>query len=312
MFHIDAGESGEQRAFQTDPRFVRMPIDVLDITLKTWHNKACCRFAKFRSPAGMPNHPASMEIVNFQKEGTEPTGLRLVADPKGAGESLAVEKQFVSFTFLRVNPEWRKLDEASKREFKNEFASVFDSFRSGFLLYTYSLVGFDSKADLMFWRIGDSLDLIQEMTARLYRTELGSYLETVDNYLSFTKGMMFVDGGSTGDRLHVEAGARKYHFLYPCAKHRAWYEMSDEERDVLMEESFMVGKRFQNIRIHMTHAFGFGDQEYLLSFETDEPKDFLALAEELGQSSAGKFRLRGMPIYTCRRRPLSECLDAIG
>ena len=30
----------------------------------------------------------------------------------------------------------------------------------------------------MFWRIGHSLDLIQEMTARLYRTNLGSYLET--------------------------------------------------------------------------------------------------------------------------------------
>jgi chlorite dismutase len=252
-----------------------------------------------------------MEIVNSQKEGVEQTGLRLVADGKTAVQMPTIEKQFVNFTFLRVNPEWRKLAGRTKEDFKEEFTDVFDRFRSNFLLYTYSLVGFDSKADLMFWRIGDSLDLVQEMTASLYRTQLGTFIETVDNYLSITKGMMFV-GGASEDRHRVEAGVKKYHFLYPCAKHKAWFEISDEARDALIEESFMVGKRFPNIRIHMTHAFGVGDQQYLISFETDEPKDFLALAEELGKTPASKFRLRGMPIYTCRQRTLTECLDALG
>jgi chlorite dismutase len=249
--------------------------------------------------------------VNFQKESTEPAGLRLVSESKGADGSPELGKQFVSFTFLRVNPDWRRLDDGSKSEFKAEFESVVDGFRDRFLLYTYSLVGFDSKADLMFWRIGDSLDLVQEMTARMYRTRLGSFFETVDSYLAITKGMTFIEGG-TEDRFHVAAGAKKYHFIYPCAKRKDWYEMTDEERDAMIEESFMVGKRFQNIRIHMTHAFGFSEQEYIISFETDEPKDFLALAEELGQTAASRFRLRGMPIYTCRQRPLNECLDALG
>lgn len=252
-----------------------------------------------------------MEIVNFQKEGNEPTSLRLVADTKNAAVPSKIEKQFVNFTFLRVSPEWRKLEDEKKREFKTEFQNVFECFRRDFLLFTYSLVGFDSKADLMFWRIGDSLDLIQEMTAKMYRTRLGSFFETVDSYLSVTKGMMFVAGG-TEDRQHVAAGDKKYHFLYPCAKHKDWYEKSDEERDALIEENFMVGRRFQNIRIHLTHAFGFSEQEYIISFETDEPKDFLALAEELRQTPASKFTLRGMPIYTCRQRPLIDCLDALG
>lgn len=100
--------------------------------------------------------------------------------------------------------------------------------------------------------------------------------------------------------------------MHPCAKHKDWYEKSGEERDALIEENFMVGKKFQNIKIHMTHAFGFSEQEHIISFETDEPRDFLALAEELRQTSASKFTLRGMPVYTCRQRPLMECLDAIG
>ena len=237
--------------------------------------------------------------------------LRLVTERTGAAVSAAVEKQFVNFQFLRVGSEWRKLDAETKREFKSEFQSVFDAFRDDFLLYSYSLVGFDSKADLMFWRVGQSLDAIQDMTVKLYRTNLGSYLETVDNYLSVTKRMMFVDGPSE-DRLHVPAGMSKYLFMYPCSKHSDWFQMTPEMRDAMIEENFMVGKKFPNIKIHLTHAFGFNDHDYLVSFETDEPRDFLALVEELRHTPASKFTLCGMPVYTCRQRALMDCLDALG
>lgn len=252
-----------------------------------------------------------MEPQNFQKESGDQGGLRLVGEPRSPVDVPAIEKQFVNFMFFRMNPEWRKLNPDTKGIFKAEFQGVFEKFRDDFLLYSYSLVGFDSKADIMFWRIGTSLDLIQDMTAKMYRTSLGSFLEIADNYLSVTKRMMFVGEGDD-DRFFVRAGDKKYHFVYPCAKHRDWYEKPGEERDALIEENFMVGKRFQNIKIHLTHAFGFSEQEYLISFETDEPKDFLALAEELRQTPASKFTLRGMPVYTCRQRPLMECLDALG
>jgi chlorite dismutase len=252
-----------------------------------------------------------MELVNQQKSGSEQGGLRLVDELSELREFPTIEKQFVNFIFFRVNPDWRKLDPETKAIFKTEFQGVYDRFRSDFLLFSYSLVGFDSKADIMFWRIGESMDKIQEMTAKLYRTSFGSYLETADNYLAVTKKMMFVSE-SNEDRFHVNAGEKAYHFLYPCAKNKDWYEKQAEERDALIEENFMIGKKFPNIRIHLTHAFGFSEQEYLISFETDEPKDFLALADELRQTSASKFTLRGMPVYTCRQRSLIDCLDALG
>ncbi|MFN2412883.1 MAG: chlorite dismutase family protein [Pyrinomonadaceae bacterium] len=252
-----------------------------------------------------------MELLNRQKESADQPGLRLVPEQKVPLGSSEILKQFVNFMFIRVNSDWRKLDADSKLRFKEEFLRTYDDFSDVFLLFSYSLIGFDSKADLMLWRIGTSLDAVQEMTAKLYQTNLGSFFETADNYLSVTKKMMFVSGG-TEDRLHILPGEKKYHFVYPCAKHRDWYEKTDEERDALIEDSFMVGRKFQNIKIHMTHAFGFSDQEYIISFETDEPKDFLALAEELRETPANKFTLRGMPVYTCRLRPIGECLDALG
>jgi chlorite dismutase len=256
-----------------------------------------------------------MALFDFDKKEPEISPLRLVSDNKEPQSFPRIEKQFVNFIFFRVNSDWRKLDAETKINFKSEFQSVFNKFNENLLLFSYSLVGFDSKADLMFWRIGNSLDSIQDMTAKLYQTNLGNYLETTDSYLALTKKMMFISEDShesAEDRYHIKAGQKKYHFVYPCAKSRDWYSMKDEERAELMEQNFMVGKKFENIKIHMTHAFGFSEQEYIVSFETDEPKDFLALAEEMRETAASKFTMRGMPIYTCRQRSLMECLDAIG
>ena len=253
-----------------------------------------------------------MDLINAPKDGGETGGgLRLVPEQRDALKLPGIQKQFVNFMFFRVSPEWRKLDAETKIAFKKEFEDVYGAFSDDLLLFSYSLVGFDSKADIMLWRIGNSLDLIQEMTAKLYRTNVGSFLETADNYLSITKKAMFVTD-SIEDRFHVNAGEKKYHFLYPCAKHKEGQGPTGEERDALVEENFMVGRKFQNIKIHLTHVFGFTDQEYMISFETDEPKDFLALAEELRETPSSKLNLRGMPVYTCRQRPLMECLDAIG
>lgn len=255
-----------------------------------------------------------MELVDLEKNSPE-SGLRLVADNKEPHPFPVIQKQFVNFIFFRVNPEFRKLDTSTKVDYKRKFAGVFDEYSRQLLTFSYSLVGFDSKADLMFWRISESLDLIQDMTASLYKTEFGSFLETTNSYLSVTKKRMFITAGENQDtqsRYHVVAGEKKYHFVYPCAKNREWYEKSGEEREGMIEEHFMAGKNFRNIKIHLTHAFGFGEQDFIVSFETDEPKDFLALAEELNQTQASKFTLRGTPIFTCRQKPLMECLDAIG
>jgi chlorite dismutase len=256
-----------------------------------------------------------MELVETEKNLSETTALRLVSDKREPQTLPKLEKQFVNQIFFKVNPEWRKLDGESKQNFKEEFIGVFSDFGKRLLLFNYSLVGFDSKADLMFWRISQSLDTNQDMTAKLFRTNLGSYLETTDNYLSITKKNIFVpsvENINVEDRFHTVAGEKKYLFVYPCAKNRDWYEKTGEEREKLIEENFMVGKKFGTIKIHMTHAFGFSEQEFIVLFETDEPKDFLALAEELSQTQASKSTLRGTPIYTCRQRTLAECLDAIG
>ena len=56
-----------------------------------------------------------MELVETEKNSPESAAtLRLVADNRQPQILPKLERQFVNFIFFRINPEWRKLDEASK------------------------------------------------------------------------------------------------------------------------------------------------------------------------------------------------------
>lgn len=247
------------------------------------------------------------------------SSLRL-ADREGRDERVeqvrpTLPRQYVTFTFYRVRPEWRLLDEAERVRSRQELIDTVEESRSELLLHTYSIAGLRSNADFMIWRIGYSLDPIQEMTARINRTNLGRYLETTQSFLSMTKRSMYIDKDNpehVEDRLHIVPGQANYLFVYPFVKTRAWYTRSVEERQEMMDEHIRIGSKYRSVKLHTTYSFGLDDQEFVVAFETDEPADFLDLVQELRETKASSFTLRDTPMYTCRQRTLAECLEALG
>ncbi|CDM65500.1 chlorite dismutase family protein [Pyrinomonas methylaliphatogenes] len=227
----------------------------------------------------------------------------------------STRRQFVNFTFYHVRPEWRLLDEKIKEEAKREFVHVVDEFRGPLIIQTYSLVGLRTNADFMIWRIGYELDPFQEMTARLNRTVLGRYLEITQSFLSMTKRSIYMDKENpehVEDRLHIIPGKAKYLFVYPFIKTRSWYALPFDERQEMMDEHIRVGSKYPSVKLNTTYSFGLDDQEFVVAFETDEPADFLDLVQELRETKASMYTLRDTPMYTCRLRPLAECLEEIG
>jgi chlorite dismutase len=224
-------------------------------------------------------------------------------------------RQFVSFTFYRVRPEWRLLDEKVKEQGRHEFINALEEFRRELLIHTYSLVGLRTNAEFMIWRIGYNLDALQEMTARLNRTQLGKYMETTQSFLSMTKRSMYIDKDNpehVEDRLHIVPGKARYLFVYPFVKTREWYAKPSDARQEMMDEHIRIGSKYRSVKLHTTYSFGLDDQEFVVAFETDQPSDFLDLVQELRETKASSFTLRDTPMFTCRQRTLAECLEAIG
>jgi chlorite dismutase len=255
---------------------------------------------------------------------TENTGdagrssLRLAANARETSEQHqrpALPRQFVNFTFYRARPEWRMIGEAEKTGAKQEFVKALEEYRSQLLMHTYSLVGLRTNVEMMIWRIGYELDPFQEMTTRLNQTRLGQYLEATQSFLSMTKRSMYIDKDNpehVEDRLHIVPGRSKYLFVYPFVKTRDWYTRSPEQRQEMMDEHIRIGSKYRSVKLHTTYSFGLDDQEFVVAFETDEPADFLDLVQELRETKASSFTLRDTPMFTCRQRTITECLDALG
>ena len=59
------------------------------------------------------------------------------------------DRHFVKYTFLQVDPAWRRLESTSARRDKREFLAACEDFADRHLLRSFSLVGTRGDADLM-------------------------------------------------------------------------------------------------------------------------------------------------------------------
>ena len=69
-------------------------------------------------------------------------------------------RHFVKYTFLKVDPAWRRLDSEERAEHKREFSAACEDFSDGHLLRAFSLVGTRGDADMMLLSQAQNLDQI--------------------------------------------------------------------------------------------------------------------------------------------------------
>ncbi|HEY3413316.1 MAG TPA: chlorite dismutase family protein [Armatimonadota bacterium] len=225
------------------------------------------------------------------------------------------KRQYVHFSFHRLDPAFRRLPRADKDEALREYADAMGTGGDDKMLFTYSLVGLRAEVDFMMWRIAYDTDALQAHTARLNHTMLAGYLTSPYAFLSQTKHSVYVDKhehpGQEGRRLSLNPGTRKYLFIYPFLKTRPWYLLSKEERQKAMDVHIAVGHRFPSVKLNTTYSFGLDDQEFVVAFETNEPGDFLDLVMALRETESSLFTLRDTPIFTCVRQDIGDILASL-
>src|SRR5439155_9755267 len=104
---------------------------------------------------------------------------------------------------------------------------------------------------------------------------------------------------------------RRYLFVYPFDKKREWYRLPDEERARIMADHIAIGRRYPEITINTAYSFGIDDQEFVVSFEADDPGRFLELVQELRSSESSSYTLRDTPIFSCVAMSVARALDAL-
>ena len=230
------------------------------------------------------------------------------------------QRQFVRFAFHRIRPEWRLRSPEQRAADRQEAQQLIARTAAidGVVLRTYSLAGTRGDADMMIWLISENLDDLHAFAAALNATQLGAYLETPYHYFAMTKRSTYVDkhehAGSEGkgSRLVIVPGGRKYLFVYPFVKTRAWYRLPREERQRQMDEHIKTGHRYPTVKINTTYSFGLDDQEFVVAFESDHVADFLDLVQEMRESEASTHTVRDTPSFTCIRCEPDAMLASLG
>jgi len=235
--------------------------------------------------------------------------------PSAQGGVRAITRQFVNFACFKVDPAIRRLPDLEKEQARAEFAAIFNQPRPGLLCLSYSTVGLRPDADFVLWRIAARTDDFQTQTQAINRSRLGGYLSTPHSFVSMTKRSMYIDKvdpfHTAESRTHLVPGQRKYLFIYPFVKTRAWYLLPLDQRQAIMDVHIKIGNKYPSVKLNTTYSFGLDDQEFVVAFETDEPADFLDLVMELRETDGSKYTLRDTPIFTCVQTPMEKILEQL-
>jgi chlorite dismutase len=175
------------------------------------------------------------------------------------------QRSFVKYTFLAVDPAWRRRSAEERAADKREFIAACREFGADHYLRAYSLVGTRGDCDLMVRSIARTLEPIHELHVLLNQSGLMRFAKVAHSYLAMTKESPYSD--EPDKPLGPRAGAdSKYFIVYPMWKRREWYRLPAEERMRVMREHIEVARRFPGIETNTAYSFGLDDQEFVVAF----------------------------------------------
>ncbi|MDQ3573249.1 MAG: chlorite dismutase family protein [Actinomycetota bacterium] len=218
------------------------------------------------------------------------------------------ERTYAKFTFFKVDGAWSRRGGEARAQDKREFLAACEDFAQDRRLRAYSTVGTRGDVDLLLLSQSPVLEDLHTFHVVLAQSGLAKWMSTPHSYLAMTKPSPYSEADA---RPEICLSESKYLFVYPLDKRRDWYLLPLEERQRVMAEHIRIGRTYPDITINTAYSFGIDDQEFVVSFEADEPGRFLDLVQELRASESSAFTLRDTPIFTCVAMSVARALDAL-
>ncbi|MGQ0648116.1 MAG: chlorite dismutase family protein [Gemmatimonadaceae bacterium] len=222
------------------------------------------------------------------------------------------QAQFVQYLFLKVDAQWRRLDEVEREEGRADFVRAVCDAKSDVTTYSYSTLGLKVGAEVMLWWKATSPDAAQQLTSKILQTGLGRYCEISHSLWGFTRPSVYTKRRSAQEHALDEPTRLRYLIVYPFVKTIDWYLMSRDVRQGMMNEHMRIGHDFEDVRQVLLYTTGLDDQEFIVAYEADRLERHQELVIALRSTEARRYTLRDTPIFTAIYRPLEEALALVG
>ncbi|MDH5569621.1 MAG: chlorite dismutase family protein [Nitrosopumilus sp.] len=216
---------------------------------------------------------------------------------------------YFNFSFFKVDPKWRWMADLAKEESAKEVENVINN--SGIMFRSYSNLGLRDDADFLFWFAAKSVEEIQTIIEKIYKTVFGKYILPSRTYLSCTRPSLYVQeqkahGFVTGNE------PKKHVIVYPFTKTREWYLLPKEKRQEIMDEHIEVSKKYPQVVLNTTYSFGIHDEDFMLAFEVDNIRDFQDLIMELRETQVSTYVKNDIPMIVCVKKDVVPLISSLG
>lgn len=210
---------------------------------------------------------------------------------------------FASYPVYRAVPE--RTAPLDRDLAAKEFAELLDEFSDRVETRgLYSTPGFTARADLMAWWVAHSADDVQDLTIAFRRTRLGAALEQTEAFLGLVRPAEF-----SPDHLPSFAAGKppkRYLCVYPFVRTPDWYLLDPTERAKLLRAHGEAAREFSDVQANTTSAFGLGDFEWILAFESDSPDRIVDLIRALRATEARRYTKVEVPFVTGIRKDVGD------
>jgi chlorite dismutase len=225
------------------------------------------------------------------------------------GKPAAATPTFVDFLCYSVDPAFRRLPQAERADAAIEFVRFVKGTGKDVDVRPFLTLGFRADCDFFLWTISKDLENLQHFASGLLRTSLGRHLVTRHAWVAVTKPSVY----SKTHQQHFELGpmTAKYLFIYPFTKTHAWYQLPLEKRRAMMGVHNEVGHQFPGVLINTCYQFGLGDHDFMLAFETDDPKEFSDLVQRLRETEARVYTTTDVPLVPGIRQSPEELVAGL-
>lgn len=179
-------------------------------------------------------------------------------------------------------------------------------------LHLYQVSAFEGRQDLLAWTSiasveGERVRHFFEGSAAAM-APLRGYATLGETLWGFTKPSPYTRARSTQELDPFVPERLPFLIAYPFVKTFEWYMLDAETRQRMMAGHIKVGTQYKDITQLLLYSFGLQDQEFVVVYETDDLRRFLALVQELRGTEARRYTQRDWPLHTGVHLPDFEAL----
>ncbi len=216
------------------------------------------------------------------------------------------------FAVLSFTEAYWRLSPPTRREVRDALLSRLKGAVDA--LHLYQLAGLEGGADLLIWSASASAE--PAASARFFAgwaealAPVRAHVEVRTVLWGYTRPSQYTRTRSTQELDPFAPGRRPYLIVYPFVKTSDWYQLDREKRGEMMAGHIRIGTQYKDITQLLLYSFGLQDQEFVVVYETEDMRRFMALVNELRSTEARVYTARDWPLHVGIYQPDAEALSS--